>query len=67
MGTQVATSNPTIAARIDRLPSSKYVYKLILLLSLGGCFEFYDLFFTAYVAPGFFKSGIFTATTKALF
>lgn len=67
MVTQVAASNPTIAARIDRLPSSKYVNKLILLLSLGGCFEFYDLFFTAYVAPGFFKSGIFTATTKALF
>ncbi|HEX8740997.1 MAG TPA: MFS transporter, partial [Casimicrobiaceae bacterium] len=44
-----------------------YVRYLILLLSLGGCFEFYDLFFTAYIAPGLFKSGIFTATTRALF
>ncbi|HEY8309744.1 MAG TPA: MFS transporter, partial [Gemmatimonadaceae bacterium] len=43
----------TIAARLDRLPASNYVRKLTLLLSLGGCFEFYDLFFTA--------------TTKALF
>ena len=61
------SSSATIAARLDRLPASNYVRKLILLLSLGGCFEFYDLFFTAYIAPGLFKSGIFTATTRALF
>ncbi|HEX8739786.1 MAG TPA: MFS transporter, partial [Casimicrobiaceae bacterium] len=67
MATSAAASNATIAARVDRLPSSRYVRYLILLLSLGGCFEFYDLFFTAYIAPGLFKSGIFTATTRALF
>ena len=67
MATTAAVPGATIAARIDRLPTSKYVRHLILLLSLGGCFEFYDLFFTAYIAPGLFKSGIFTATTKALF
>lgn len=67
MATTAAVPSATIAARIDRLPSSRYVRHLILLLSLGGCFEFYDLFFTAYIAPGLFRSGIFTATTKALF
>jgi putative MFS transporter len=38
---------PTIAARIDRLPNSPYVRRLIIFLSLGGCFEFYDLFLMA--------------------
>ena len=54
----------TVAARLDRLPKSRYVRKLILLLSLGACFEFYDLFFSAYIAPAFYASGIFTPTTK---
>src|SRR5690349_3669709 len=54
----------TVAARLDRLPKSRYVRKLIVLLSLGACFEFYDLFFSAYIAPAFYSSGIFTPTTK---
>jgi putative MFS transporter len=57
----------TVAARLDRLPPSRYTRKLITLLSLGGWFEFYDLFFTAYVAIGLFKEGIFKPTTQGLF
>ena len=54
----------TVAARLDRLPPSRYTRKLITLLSLGGWFEFYDLFFTAYIAIGLFKAKIFTPPTQ---
>ena len=57
----------TVAARLDRLPPSRHTRKLITLLSLGGWFEFYDLFFTAYVAIGLFKEGLFKPTTQGLF
>src|SRR5580692_4787299 len=61
---QQADTRITVAARLDRLPESHYIRKLIVLLSLGACFEFYDLFFTAYIAPALYSSGIFTPTTK---
>ena len=57
----------TVAARLDRLPPSRHTRKLVTLLSLGGWFEFYDLFFTAYVAIGLFKDGLFKPTTQGLF
>jgi MFS transporter, putative metabolite:H+ symporter len=59
-----ASTRVTVAARLDRLPKSRYIRKLIILLSLGACFEFYDLFFSAYIAPAFYSSGIFSPTTK---
>jgi MFS transporter, putative metabolite:H+ symporter len=48
-----------VAARLDRLPSSRTVWRVVVLISLGGVFEFYDLFFAAYVAPGMRESGLF--------
>lgn len=65
----MATTNKTgeIAARLDRLPPSWYVWRMIVLISLGGVFEFYDLFFTAYVAPGMVKSGLFTPDSLGIF
>ena len=57
----------TVAARLDRLPPSRHTRRLVTLLSLGGWFEFYDLFFTAYVAIGLFKAGLFKPTTAGLF
>jgi MFS transporter, putative metabolite:H+ symporter len=56
-----------IAARLDRLPSSRAVWTIVLLVSLGGVFEFYDVFFTAYVAPGMVESGLFTAQSLGFF
>ena len=56
-----------IGARMDRLPSSRTIWKLIILLSLGFFFELYDLLYTAYVVPGLVKSGLLTTTTPGLF
>lgn len=53
-------ASATIPARLDRLPRSWHVWRMVVLISLGGLFEFYDLFFTAYVAPGMIKSGLFS-------
>jgi putative MFS transporter len=56
-----------IAARLDRLPPSRTVWTMVILISLGGVFEFYDLFFTGYVAPGMIKSGLFSAQSLGFF
>jgi hypothetical protein len=56
-----------IARRLENLPPSSYVWRLVILLSLGGCFEIYDLFFTGYIAPGLARSGLLTTTTQAFF
>jgi MFS transporter, putative metabolite:H+ symporter len=47
----------TIAARLDRLPVSRTIFKMVTLISLGGFFEFYDIFLTAYTHPDFIKAG----------
>jgi putative MFS transporter len=62
-----AFSPADIAARLDRLPSSRAVWTIVLLISLGCVFEFYDLFFTAYVAPGMIASGLFTPHSLGIF
>jgi MFS transporter, putative metabolite:H+ symporter len=62
-----AGSAAQIAARLDRIPASRTLWTIVVLISLGGAFEFYDLFFTAYVAPGMLKSGLFTADSLGVF
>jgi putative MFS transporter len=49
------------------LPVTRTIWTYVLLLSLGGFFEYYDLFFTGYIAPGLVRSGILTTTTRGLF
>jgi putative MFS transporter len=66
----LATTTPApdqISRRLEALPTSSYVWRLVILLSLGGCFEIYDLFFTGYIAPGLTRSGLLTTTTHAFF
>jgi putative MFS transporter len=63
-----ARSGPDeISRRLESLPASAYLWRLVILLSLGGCFEIYDLFFTGYIAPGLNRSGLLTTTTQAFF
>lgn len=57
----------TISRRLENLPASSYLWQLVILLSLGGWFEVYDLFFTGYIAPGLNRSGLLTTTTQAFF
>jgi putative MFS transporter len=51
----------TLGERLDALTGRAGTWRLVILLSLGGCFEFYDLFLTAYLSPGLEQAGIFHA------
>ena len=61
------TSAADIAARLDRLPGTRRIWMMVVLLSLGGCFEYFDLFLTGSIAPGLVHAHIFTATTAGFF
>lgn len=56
-----------ISRRLEAMPGTAYVWRLVILLSLGGCFEIYDLFLTGYIAPGLSRSGLLSTTTTAFF
>jgi putative MFS transporter len=65
VNTQISASG--IAARLDRLPMSRTLWRLVLLISLGGACELYDIFLTAYIGPGLVSSGLFANSTVGLF
>ncbi len=58
---------PELAARLDRLPMSRHIWVLVTLISLGGWFELYDLFLTAYIAPGLVRAGYFKPELLGVF
>ena len=56
-----------VAARLDRLPFTRTLWRFVVLISLGGIFELYDLFLTAYITPGLVSGGLFTGTPAGFF
>jgi putative MFS transporter len=58
---------PELAARLDRLPMTRHIWMLVTLISLGGWFELYDLFLTAYIAPGLVHAGYFKPESLGVF
>lgn len=65
--TPIATPAAEITARLDRLPMTRHMWRLVLLISLGGWFDSYAIFLTGSIAPGMFADKIFTPTTVSLF
>jgi MFS transporter, putative metabolite:H+ symporter len=61
------TRAAAILARLDRLPGTRHLWLLITMLSLGGMFELYDLFMTAYVIPGLMKAGLLAHVEVSIF
>ena len=60
-------NNPTLSARIDALPPSAGLWRFIVLLSLGGFFELYDLFQTGYISSGLVAENIFHVGAAGIF
>src|SRR6185295_20374614 len=50
----------SVAARIERLPLSGFHRRFITLISLGGWFDFYDIFMMAYIGAALQHSQMLT-------
>ena len=71
MGTAVepaaATAAEKLTARLDRLPMTRSMWTMAVLLTLGGFFDSYAIGLIGALGPGLFKAKIFTATTVSFF
>ncbi|HEV2365271.1 MAG TPA: MFS transporter [Caulobacteraceae bacterium] len=56
----------SVGARLDALPA-RAVWPLVVLISLGAFFEFYDLMMTAYISPILVRDGVFHLGARGLF
>src|SRR5580704_3907801 len=65
--TGIAAASPAILARIERLPASRALLKLIVLIAIGGWFEFYELFMPGAISLGLVHDHIFTVKATGLF
>ena len=55
-----------LTARLDRLPASAHLWRLVILLSLCGFFEIYEIALTSTLSPGLIHAGVFKEA-KGLF
>ena len=49
-----------VAARVERLPVSGFHRRFIALISLGGWFDFFDIFMMAYLGAALQQTGFMT-------
>ncbi|MGH7031304.1 MAG: MFS transporter [Stellaceae bacterium] len=62
-----ATPAEALTARLDRLPMTRTIWIMALLVSLGAFFDVLALELVATLAPGLYHAKIFTATTVSFF
>jgi MFS transporter, putative metabolite:H+ symporter len=58
---------PDVGARLDRLPTTRYIWYLVGLVSFGAFFEIYDLVLTAPLSLGLLVAGVFHRGAAGLF
>jgi MFS transporter, putative metabolite:H+ symporter len=64
---QPGESTPLLIARLDRLPMTRYVWQLVLALSLCGFFEVYEIALTSTLSAGLIHAGLFAADRRGMF
>src|ERR1700744_1786352 len=60
-------SNYAIMARIDRLPRSRHLMKIVARIATGGWFEFYELFMPGFISLGLVNAGIYSLNPGSMF
>jgi hypothetical protein len=62
-----ATAAEQLTARLDRLPMTRALWIMVILLTFGGFFDGYAIGLIGALGPGLFKANIFTPTTVSFF
>lgn len=63
----VWTEAERLTARLDRLPMTRSIWMMAVLLTFGAFFDGYAIGLIGALGPGLMKSGIFSATTVSFF
>jgi putative MFS transporter len=71
-GPSITPSHPSgpaalLVARLEQLPASRPLWTLIILLSLCGFFEIYEIALTSTLGPALVRAALFNADAKGLF
>ncbi len=62
MEAELRATAAEITARIDRLPATASIWRMIVLISVAAIFEIYDLAQTAYLPPALIRDGMIGVT-----
>jgi putative MFS transporter len=57
----------SVAGRLERLPLSRFHRRFVTLISLGGWFDFYDIFMVAYIGAALRASGFLDLAQLSMF